>query len=106
MEIDFGGCLNATYEEIRSSTFEFLMRLLTKFRKKRAVQIASHLVWDVVGVEVGRMLLVLVDAKQKALGVVLMMVVLEEPEAEAGLAKVESLEEAEVLGGVEDDLSK
>ena len=25
-EIDFGGCLNAIYEAIQSSTFEFLMR--------------------------------------------------------------------------------
>jgi hypothetical protein len=63
-------------------------------------QIASHLVWDVVGEEgeVGRkvLVLVLVDANQKVLGVVLMMVVLEELEAEVGVAKVESPEEAEV----------
>jgi hypothetical protein len=39
---------------------------------------------------------VLVDAKQKVLGVVLMMVALEGLEAEVGVAKVESLEEAEV----------
>jgi hypothetical protein len=42
------------------------------------------------------LVLVLVDAKQKVLGVVLMMVALEELEAEVGVAKVESLEEAEV----------
>lgn len=40
--------------------------------------------------------MLLVDAKQKELGVVLMMVVLRELEAEAGVAKVESLVEAEV----------
>ncbi|KAF7804845.1 DNA mismatch repair protein PMS1 [Senna tora] len=39
MEIDFGGCLNATYVAIPLSTLEFLMRLSTKFRKKpRAAQ--------------------------------------------------------------------
>jgi hypothetical protein len=111
METDFGGCLSVIYEAIQLSTFVFLMRLLTKFKKKpRAVQIASHLVWDVVGEEgeVGRkvLVLVLVDANQKVLGVVLMMVVLEELEAEVGVAKVESPEEAEVLDEVEVDLSK
>lgn len=30
MEIDFGGCLNATYEAIQSSTFVFLMRCVAE----------------------------------------------------------------------------
>ena len=80
------------------------MRLLIKFKKKpRAAQIANHLVLGVEGEEAERK--VLVGAQQKELGVVLMMVVLGElEEAEAGVVPVESLVETE--GVVEVDSNK
>jgi len=103
MEIDFGVCLSATFVAIPLSTFGFLMRLLTKSRKKqRAVLIANPLVWDVEGEEVGMM--VLVDVNQKELGEVLMRVELKDKEDEAGVVQVENPVETEVQGEVEVDL--
>ncbi|MFX6572845.1 hypothetical protein ABTG52_07625, partial [Acinetobacter baumannii] len=78
MEIDFGECQNAIYVGTQLSTFECQTRSLTKFRKTRVVQIGNHLELVVEEEEEVEMKVLLED-RQRELGVVWMMVV---PEVE------------------------